>query len=312
MHLLTTSLVWGVVVIAWDLMLGTAGVFHFGPIVFFAFGAYGAGMLAKLPGIGPWVGILLGGIIAAVVGLLVGLPSLRLKGAYVALITFVLHMALVPAIKLAEPFGTGGPNYLRNIPPLTLAGYTFTGVDKLPWYYLILGVSFLLCFLTYKVIHSKLGLAFIALRDAEPFAISLGIDAQKATLQLFTISAFATGIIGGFYVQYVRFISVRILGLDLFLLIMVMLVVGGLGRFPGPLIGAFIISYISYLLRPLEQYRLLILGAIIVVAIVFAPSGLMEILESVSPSISRTFKKMRRGLIRGGGLFYSLHGLPRI
>lgn len=287
------SLIWGVVAAAWDFMMGFAGIFTFGQIAFFVIGAYGTGMLTVNLGLPPGAGIILGGIIAGLAGILIGLPCLRLKDDYIALITFALHMILVPLIKLGRPIGTGGATGLLGIPPLNLGGYTFSALERVPWYYAALGISLVLLFVIYKVINSSFGLAFIALRDDESCAKSLGVDQYKYKLIVFGISAFLTGIMGAFYAHYTGILSTRILGLDTFLLVMVMLVVGGMGRFPGAVVGAFIITFAAEFLRPLETYRYVIFGGAVVLSVLFIPQGIMGILDPVRCYISRTFKKIR-------------------
>lgn len=294
MHILIMSLIWSGVVVGWDLMMGYAGIFTFGQVAIFVVGAYASGMLAKLSGIDPWLGVFLGGLSAGMIGLMIGIPCLRLRGVYVALVTFAFHLVLVPLIKLGGPVGTGGAMYLKGVPPLEIGSYAFTVADKIPWFYLLLGVCAFLYFLNHKIIHSKFGLSFTALRDAEPLAKSLGVDDYKTSLVVFGFSSFLTGILGGFYMQYVGVISTKILAMDTFLIIMVMLIVGGLGRFPGVVIGAFAVTFLNYYLRPLEHYRLLIFGLIVLLAVVFAPQGLMGLWESLTPRLPGIFERLAR------------------
>lgn len=302
MHVLIMCLIWGVVAAAWNLMLGFAGIFTFGNVAFFAIGAYTSGMLTTHLGISPWLGILAGGITVGLAGILIGLPCLRLKGTYIALVTFALHMILTPLFlsDVGRAMGTGGSLGLLYIPTLQLGGYTFTAFDKVPWFYVALAIAFLSLFAIYKIIHSSSGLAFTALRDAEPLAKSLGINEYKYKLIVFGFSAFLTGIIGAFYAHYVGVVSVGILGLDLFLLLMVMIIIGGMGRFPGAVIGSFIVTFLNYLLRPTEEIRFIIFGAMVVMLVVFMPGGLMGTLfpttgvgrlERVSRFIRQTFTR---------------------
>jgi len=290
LHVLIVCLIWGVVASAWDLIMGYAGIFSFGQLAFFALGAYGTGMLTVYLGISPWVGILAGGIIACVVGVAIGGACLRFKGVYIGLVTFCLHLILEPLIMIGRSIGTGGSTGLLGIPPLKVGGYTFSALEKVPWFYVALAISFLSFFAIYKIIHSPLGLAFIALRDAEPFAKSLGINQYKCKLLLFSISAFLTGIIGAFYAHYVSGISPRILGLDAFLMVMIMLVVGGIGKFPGVIIGAFGVTILNEFLRPTGLYRLVIFGSVVILSILLMPEGLMGILDSLRGGISPTSK----------------------
>jgi branched-chain amino acid transport system permease protein len=267
---------------AWDLIMGFAGIFTFGQIAFFVIGAYGSAILTRAYGISPWFGILAGGGIAGLLGVLVGLPCLRLKGAYVALVTFAVHMILEPLLKsdLGRSVGTGGTQGLLSVPSFHLGGYTFSNIELVPWFYTAFGIALISLLIIYKIIHSPWGLAFIALRDSEAFAKSLGVDDFKYKLMVFGISAVLTGVIGGFYAHFVGVLSTRVLGLDLFLLLMVILVVGGIGHFPGAVIGAFITVFFSEMLRPLETYRLVIFGGVVVLLVLFIPQGIAGVLVS--------------------------------
>lgn len=273
--LLITCLVWGSMAAVWNFTMGYAGIFTFGQFGFFAVGAYVSGMLAKHLAISPWFTMLGGGCGACLVGLLIGIPCMRLKGAYIALITWALHLVLGPMIKVAEPLGTGGSTGLMSIPPLSIGAFVFSRTSLLPWYYVGLAISFLILLVVYRVIFSSVGLGFIGLRDSEEFAKTLGINEYKYKLMVFGISAFLTGVIGAFYVHYAGIISPRILGLDIFLLVMLMLIIGGIGTFPGAFIGGIIVLILNELFRPLGPYRFLIFGAVVIVAIKAMPEGLL-------------------------------------
>ena len=277
--ILITCMVWGAVASVWNFTMGYAGIFTFGQFGFFVVAAYTSGMVTKYLGISPWLGILFGGLMAALVGVLIGLPCMKLKGAYIALITFALHLVVAPMIKVADPLGTGGSTGLMSIPSLTFGTYTFSRTDLIPWYYAALVISLLILLVVYKIIFSSVGLGFIGLRDSEDFAKTLGINEYKYKLLVFGLSAFLTGIMGGFYAHYAGIISPRLLGLDIFLLVMLMLIIGGIGIFPGAFLGGFIILFLNEFLRPLEAYRFLIFGAIVVVAIKIMPEGILGYLN---------------------------------
>ena len=273
--ILITCMIWGAMASVWNFTMGYAGIFTFGQFGFFVVAAYTSGMVTKYLGISPWLGILFGGLMAAMVGVLIGLPCMKLKGAYIALITFALHLVVAPMIKVADPLGTGGSTGLMSIPSLNLGAYMFSRTDLIPWYYTALVISFLVLLVVYKIIFSSIGLGFIGLRDSEDFAKTLGINEYKYKLLVFGLSAFLTGIMGGFYAHYAGIISPRLLGLDIFLLVMLMLIIGGIGIFPGAFLGGFIILFLNEFLRPLEAYRFLIFGAIVVVAIKAMPEGIL-------------------------------------
>jgi len=280
MHILIMCLIYSVVAVGWDFMLGYAGIFTFGQFGFFAIGAYASGILTLHLGIPVPLGVIIGGLIAAGAGIIIGLPCLRLRGAYIALVTFAFHLILIPLINsdFGRAIGTGSTRGLLGVPPLAVGSYSFSVADKIPWYYILLGVAFLSFFAIYRITRSSIGLAFVSLRDSNKLAKSFGVDDFKYKLMVFGISAFFTGMIGAFYAHYTGIVSTRILGLDIFLMVMVMLVIGGMGRFPGAAIGAFIVTFLSEALRPLGEYRLFIFGAIVVAVIVLLPEGLMGVL----------------------------------
>ena len=286
---LITCMVWGTVASVWNFTMGYAGIFTFGQFGFFVVAAYTSGMVTKYLGISPWIGILSGGCMAGLVGILIGLPCMKLKGAYIALITFALHLVVGPLIKVGDPIGTGGSTGLMSIPTLKLGGYIFSRTQLIPWYFVALVISFLILLAVYKTIFSSVGLGFIGLRDSEDFAKTLGINEYKYKLMVFGLSAFLTGIIGGFYAHYAGIISPRLLGLDIFLMVMLMLIIGGMGIFPGAFLGGFIIFFLNELLRPLASYRFLIFGAIVVVAIKYMPEGILGNLDY----FKKLIKKLR-------------------
>ena len=286
MNVLALCLIWGVVAAAWDLSIGYARVFSFGQIAFFVIGGYTLAIMTTYLGISPPVAILAGGGLAAIVGILIGLPCLRLSGIYVALVTFGIHLVLPTLITRARDY-TGGNFGLFGFTPLQLWGYTLSSHEAVPSYYAILGIFILLLFAIYKIIKSSIGLAFMALRDSEPFAKSLGISQYRYKLIVFGISAFITGLMGAIYASYLGMVSPQILGVDTFLMVLIMLMLGGLGRFPGAVIGAFTITLANEFLRPAGLLRFVILGAIVIVVMILMPQGLMGIPDNIRSFIRR-------------------------
>jgi len=301
MHLLILSFIWAVVAASWDLILGYARVYSFGQIAFFGLGGYTTAMLTQHLGITPWLGILAGGGVALAMGLLIALPCLRLRGMYVGVATFAVHLVLPVLVKAGRPIGTGGSWGLFDIPPLYVGGYTFSRLELVPWYYLAFGLFALFLFVIYRIINSPIGLAFMALRDSEPFAKSLGIDDYKSMIIVFGISAFTAGIMGAFYVHYMDVVGPVIFSLESFLLAFVMIMLGGMAAFPGAAIAAFIVVFLNNALFPLMGFRLVVLGAIVVAVMIGLPRGLMEIPEAINRLIRRTRgKQISQELGKGG------------
>ena len=279
-HTMILFFIWTIVAVGWDLLLGYVGIFSFAQLVFFAAGAYATGMLSIGLGAPPVAALLLGGVAVGLLGLLIGLPCLRLRGEYIALFTFAVHLALPPILIQGRSFGTGGSTGLMGIPPPVIFGKTLFTIEKVPWYFLTLAVAALAVYVVYFVIiPGRPGRAFVMLRDSEDFAKSLGVDDYRYKLIAFTLSALMTGIAGGLYGQYLGVVTPKILGNELFLLVMLMLSVGGLGRFPGVILGAFLICAGNEILRDAGQFRLLALGVCVVLTILLMPNGVIHLRE---------------------------------
>ena len=278
LHILILAMLWCLVVASWDLLMGFAGILNFGQLVFFAVGGYASQMLAMQAGLTPLVALASSVIICALFGLLIGLPCLRLRGEYVALFTFAVHLAFPTLLQQGRPFGTGGSGGLMGGTPLEIAGYSFVTADKTAWYFLALGIMAFCVWLIYFVLlKGRWGRAFIVLRDAGVPAKYLGVNEFGYKLLVFMLSAAITGLAGALYTNYVGVITPNILGNEFFLIVMVMLCVGGLGRFPGVLIGAFVITLGNEYLRDYGQYRLILLGLAVIVTLLVLPNGLVDL-----------------------------------
>ena len=284
MHIFILFFIWSVVASNWNLLMGYAGIFSLGNIGFLAIGGYTSGILAKSFGLSPWLCIVVGGLTAMVaVTLFVGIPALRLSGIYIALLSLLFADSL-PSILTQTRAITGGAKGLHDIPPL------FPGMERIHAYYIIFVFFLAVLSIIYKVIHSSTGLAFMALRDAKEFATSLGVNEYKEKLKVFAMSAFFTGIAGGFYVHYLGDISPTTLAIEPFLLTIAMMEMGGIGRFPGAVLGAAIIVFGNEFLRLAGTLRLALLGALICGIILFFPGGFMQFIDWIDDRIARLVK----------------------
>ena len=277
MHILIMCLIWAVVASCWDVIMGFAGIFSFGQVAFFVIGAYSSAIFSVNFNVPSVFAILLAGVFTAGMGVLVGLPCLKLAGPYVALVTFGVHLTLLPLLrgKIGIALGSGGSKGILTIPPVNIFGYAFSSENLVPTFYFALFLSVVCTVIILMVIKSYWGTAFLALKDSEDFAMSLGVSAFKYKLMVFALTSFLTGVVGAFYGHYIGMLSTRMLELDLFCTLMVMVVVGGIGRFPGAILGAFITVTANELLAPLGIYRAVALGALVVILVLFMPNGVM-------------------------------------
>ncbi len=287
MHILIMCLIWAVVASCWDVIMGFAGIFSFGQVAFFVIGAYSSAILSVSLNIPPILAMFMAAAITAGVGILIGLACLRLAGPYVALLTFGVFMILQPLLRgtIGIALGSGGSYGILTIPPIELFGVTFSSAELIPMFYLTLLFTIICSVIIVMVLKSYWGTAFLALKDSEEFAVSLGVSPIKYKLMVFALTSFLTGLIGALYAHYVGVISTRMVSLDILVMLMVMLVIGGIGKYPGVILGAFITVTLNELLAPLGPYRLIAMGGLVVVVVLLLPDGIMGLFRK-SPSLA--------------------------
>ncbi|MDE0695317.1 MAG: branched-chain amino acid ABC transporter permease [Boseongicola sp.] len=299
-HIFILVFIWCIVVASWDLILGYAGIFNYAQLVFFTFGAYGSAMLSVYAGVTPLLAIAAAAAIGAGIGVVVAVPTLRLKGEYVALYTFAVHLALLPLIQQGKAIGMGGNTGLLGIPWLNLLGHEVSPIDKMTWYWVALLFGSICVYLIYFIIlRGRMGLAFIAMRDSNTFAQAIGVNEYKYRLLAFVASAAFTAVAGGLYAHYTTVVTPKVLGTEFFLMAMVMLAVGGMGRFPGAVLGVFVVVIGNELLRAFDDYRLFLLGVAVVVTVIFLPEGIVTLIlrqrrRSRSKALESGLGRLRR------------------
>jgi len=293
MNILIMILIWAVVASCWDVIMGFAGIFSFGQVAFYVIGAYSSAILSVSLDIPPVFAIIMAGMITAMTGVVVGLICLKLAGPYVALVTFAVHMTLVPFLRgpLGRAIGSGGSQGILTIPPIDLFGYVFSSEQLVPFFYLAFFLTIVCTLVLVLIIKSYWGTAFLALKDSENFATSLGISAFKYKLMVFAITSFITGLFGALYVHYVGMLSTKMLSMDVFTILMIMMVIGGIGKYPGVVVGAVITVTLNQLLAPLGMYRPLIMGAIVVLLVLFLREGVISLILGFFPSQQKNMVK---------------------
>ncbi len=280
-ELIILANIYAVYVASWDILCGYTGQVNFGHALFVGGGAYAAALLNfyfKLP---PWMTIFLGGGTAAVFGLIIGTPCLRLRGPYFALATFAA--AAVP-YGLTDVYWeiTGGLDGLYGISPIwpTLIGK----------YYFSLLLTASCCALIFIGARSKKGLILKAIREDETGAMASGINTTRYKLLTFVVSGFFAGVAGAFYSHNQLHVGPETLSVTLSVLVIIMSVVGGIGTITGPICGAYLLTIFNEMLRQWEELRLLIYTATVVLMLIFVPKG---ILPALSEQIGRLFKRKK-------------------
>lgn len=281
-HILILALMHAALTSSWNLLTGYAGLFSFGHQAFFGLGAYVSALMAMKLGLSPWLTLPLGGVLAAAAGFLIALPCLRLRAPpYIAIATLAFaEICRVTATNLVDltrgELGLWGIPEMTAIPLPGLATISFVG-ERVPYFYLMLALYLATMALLYRLVRSPFGLALKSVRDSQEAAESLGVDITRAKVAAFVISAFLAGIVGAFYAHYVLILTPSaVLSVGVMVEIVAMTLIGGLGTFLGPTIGAFTLTLMLEYLRLLGDYRLLIYGALLIAIILFMPEGVVR------------------------------------
>jgi branched-chain amino acid transport system permease protein len=223
---------------AFNLLIGFTGLLSFGHAAFFGGASYIAGHALKVWGVPTELGILLGVVFAAIVGLVMGKLAIRRQGIYFTMITMALSQMLF-FVFLQAPF-TGGEDGLQSIPRGTLLG-TIDLKNDLTMYYLVLGIVVASFLLVVRIIHSPFGQVLKAVRENEPRAISLGYDVDRYKLLAFVLSAALAGLAGSTKALVLGFGTLTDVHWSMSGLVVLMTLVGGMGTLFGPVLGAIII-----------------------------------------------------------------------
>lgn len=257
-----------------NVIVGYAGMLNLGYAALFAVGAYAYGILNTALGVPFWLGLPLAGLAAAGVGMLLAFPALRLGGDYLAIVT--LGSGEIVRILLNNLDGwTGGPNGLLGIdhPALPL-GFDF-GVASAPYYYLVVALIAALIFALKRVECSRLGRAWMALREDELAAGAMGINLVWTKLSAFGIGGFIAGMAGCVFAAKQGTVSPDSFDFVVSVMVLAMVVLGGLGNIYGVLLGALALSLLPEFLRGFEIYRMLIFGAAMILMMLFRPQGIL-------------------------------------
>lgn len=279
LHILIIILFFGYLGSSWNLLGGYAGQFSFGHAAFFGIGAYTSTLLFLRAGITPWIGMLVGGVLATVFGLFAGYLSFRygLRGPYFALVTLAFaEMLRVVAVN----WKAVGSSLGLVIPSRGSAPHLFLFAGKLPYYYVILALALGALWVTRRVERSRLGYALLAIRENEDAAEAAGVDALGNKLRAMALSSFLTALGGTFYAQYFSYIDPSLtFGVSVSIEGLLRAIVGGAGTVLGPLLGSFVLTPISELTRAAIRGRagadIMLYGVILILVISFLPQGLM-------------------------------------
>ena len=285
-----------ILAVSLNITTGFLGQIALGHAGFMSVGAYAAALFTKSSGLPQYpkffIGLILGGIMAAILGLLVGIPALRLKGDYLAIIT--LGFGEIIRVIIENFKFTGGAMGLRSIPRLSTFSVTY-------W---VMSISVVLL---YAFIRSRHGRAIVAISQDDIASESSGINNTYYKTLAFTIAAFFAGVAGGVYAHYMTILGAKSFDFLRSIEIMVIVVLGGMGSITGSIIAAIILTILPEALRGFSMYRMLIYSLALILIMIFKPSGLFGGYEfSLNRLLSNILYFFKSGKIKWRGNEFSL------
>ncbi len=266
----TLIAIYAIVVLGLNVIVGFAGQISLGHAAFFGIGAYASAILTTKAGLSFWTALPLVIVISGLIGLLLGLPSLRVRDDFLAITTIGINF-IVEAVFLYIPF-FGGALGIGGIPKIVLFGIKMKGGAFFSLCLVFLCIVLLVC---WWFTRSWGGLACFALREDEEAASSMGISPMRFKLLAFVLGTTMAGLGGALYAHYMRFISATDFSFPLSITFLGMIVLGGMGTLWGPVLGAFLLGILPELFRPLVNYRILFYTVILLLMIRFQPGGLL-------------------------------------
>jgi branched-chain amino acid transport system permease protein len=271
LHMAILAGIYIILAVSLNLIVGYAGQVSLGHAAFFGIGAY-ASALTALQWHFPFPLAALGAMLAAGgCGFALGLPTLRLKEDYLAIVT--LGFGVIVELVFLNLEVTGGPDGLPGIPSPTLLGLSFRP-QALYLALVALALALVLGF-TYRLVNSYHGRALRAIRDHEVTAQVMGINTSAYKIMIFTLAAAVAGLAGSLYAHYITFINPESFGLHTSILILCMVVLGGMGSIAGSVLGAVILAALPEALRGFHDYQDLVYGALLVTLLIWRPQGIL-------------------------------------
>ena len=253
-----------------NVIVGYAGQISLGHAAFFGIGAYTAALLTTRGELSFWAALPLVVLITALAGLLLGLPSLRVREDFLAITTIGINF-IVESLFLYVPF-FGGALGIGNIPRIVFFGERLKGPTFLALCLVFLALALLI---SWGFTRSWAGLACFALRDDEGAAASMGVSPVRFKLMAFVLGTAFAGLGGALYAHHMRFVSASDFGFPVSVMLLSVVVLGGMGSLWGPVLGALILGVLPEIFRPLTEYRLLLYATLLLLMIRFQPGGIL-------------------------------------
>ena len=286
-YILNLAILWliNVLLIAsLNLLMGYSGQISLSHAAFYGLGAYVSGVLAVKFGVSPWLGLIAALVLTGATALIVGYPTLRLRGHYLAMATLGFN-AIMSVLFVELRDLTGGPNGLLNVPNYNLFGFAIDSDNA--FYYFALVVVGIGMVLILNLLDSRIGRALRALSSAEIGAACMGIDVHRHKLIVFAVSAMLAAVAGCLYVHHNTFVSPESFDFIASTMLVVMVALGGTGHFWGAFLGALVYTVLPELLRSVGDLEILVFGVSLVLVLLFFPRGMGGALDLLVARLRR-------------------------
>lgn len=274
-----------------NIINGYTGQTCIGQAGFFCIGAYTEAILSTKYALSFWFLIPVSGLLTAMVGLLIALPTLKMKGIYLSIVTLGFS-EIVRLLALNLEGLTGGPLGIKGIPVPNIFNLIEIKGSR-EYYYIFLVTAVMFIFITSRVVKSRVGRAWLSIREDQLAARSLGVNTSKYKALNFMYGAFWAGIVGSIYAPYVRYIDSTFFTLDEGFNILSMVIIGGQGTLIGPIAGAVIVNLLTEVLRPIGQWRMVAYALLIIVMMWVRPQGLVGASDSILAG-SKVFSRSKK------------------
>lgn len=296
MRLMTIAGIYVILAVSLNFVTGYAGQFCLGWAAFYGIGAYTSALIVTKLGVSFWLAFPLAGIVAALFGIVLAIPTMRLRDIYLALTTLGFG-EIVRLVLLNWTDLTRGSMGIPGIPSPALFGQSLD--SPFFYYYFILSLVLLIIAATRRMIDSRMGRALIAIRENEIAAKSMGINTTAYKIQAFAVAAFFSGLAGSFHAHYSSYIDPNAFGFGESIAILAMVVLGGMGSTAGAVFGAVVLSLLPEVLRGLAEYRMIIFGGILMLVMLVRPQGFFGHSGDGHRKIKRSVEEVRSdGVIR--------------
>ncbi len=282
-NIMITALIYVVVGLGLNIVVGLAGLLDLGYVAFYAVGAYSYALLNVHYGVTFWMALPIGAALAFLFGILLGFPVLRLRGDYLAIVTLGFGEIIRLVLENWNEFSFG-PSGIANIPKPGLFGLDLNLQQSTTFiYFLMIGLALMTIFVVRRLQDSRIGRAWIALREDEVACQAMGIDKTRTKLSAFALGATWAGMGGVVFAAKTTFINPTSFTIWESIIILCVVVLGGMGSIVGVIVGAMILILLPEYLRAFSEFRMLIFGVILVMMMVFRPGGIIS-------DVRRTYK----------------------